>query len=57
MVAAYREEGDIAALSLVPGVAAITGTGREGGWLGREGKRKMILSYFCEKIRREFQRS
>ena len=31
MVAAYREEGDIAALSLVPGVAAITGTGREGG--------------------------
>jgi len=31
VVAAYREEGDIAALSLVPGVAAITGTGREGG--------------------------
>ena len=31
MVAAYREEGDIAALSLLPGAVAITGTGREGG--------------------------
>ena len=50
MVAAYREEGDIAALSLVPGVAAITGTGREGGWLGREGGKPATITLMMKSL-------